>query len=83
MKFYFGAGWGKGARAFDTFAVSRDLVHWQKWAGPNLISPTESWDATYAHKPWLLKHDGVVYHFYCSVAGDNRAIALATSRELP
>ena len=23
----------------------------------------------FAHKPWLIKHDGVVYHFYCAVGG--------------
>jgi predicted GH43/DUF377 family glycosyl hydrolase len=80
VMFYFGAGWKKGA--FDTFACSRDLVHWTKWSGEDLIKPSEPWDKTFAHKPWLLKHNGVVYHFYCAVAGDNRTIALATSRDL-
>ncbi len=79
VMFYFGAFWKPGA--FDTFAASRDLVHWTKWEGPHLIQPSEPWDATYAHKPWLLKHDGVVYHFYCAVdKQDHRAIALATSQ---
>jgi hypothetical protein len=36
----------------------------------------------YAHKPWLLKHKGVVYHFYCAVGNQGRAIALATSRPM-
>lgn len=80
VMFYFGAGWQPGA--FDTFAASRDLVHWTKWTGPNLIEPSKPWDKTFAHKPWLLKHEGVVYHFYCAVAGDNRTIALATSVDL-
>jgi predicted GH43/DUF377 family glycosyl hydrolase len=80
VMFYFGAGWKKGA--FDTFACSRDLVDWTKWTGPDLISPSEPWDKTFAHKPWLLKHDGVVYHFYCAVAGKDRTIALATSVNL-
>jgi alpha-L-fucosidase 2 len=83
VMFYFGAGWQKpGPRAFDTFACSRDLEHWTPWRGPNLISPSEPWDATYAHKPWVLKHDGVVYHFYCAVGSEGRAIAVATSRDL-
>lgn len=77
---YFGAGWKPAA--FDTFAVSRDLVTWTKWEGVPLISPTEPWDKTFAHKPWLLKHEGVVYHFYCAVAGPKRVIALATSKNL-
>jgi len=36
----------------------------------------------YAHKPWLLKHHGVVYHFYCAVGNQGRAIAMATSRPM-
>ena len=80
VMFYFGAGWRPGA--FDTFACSYDLVSWTKWAGPDLIAPSESWDKTFAHKPWLLKHGGVVYHFYCAVGSQGRAIALATSKDL-
>jgi hypothetical protein len=31
----------------------------------------------------VIKHDGVVYHFYCAVdAADNRGIAVATSKDL-
>jgi predicted GH43/DUF377 family glycosyl hydrolase len=80
VMFYFGAGWKPGA--FDTFACSRDLVHWTKWTGSDLLTPSEPWDKTFAHKPWLIKHEGVVYHFYCAVAGDDRTIALATSVDL-
>lgn len=81
VMFYFGAFWKPGA--FDTFAVSRDLMNWTKWEGPDLIAPSEPWDNQYAHKPWLLKHRGVVYHFYCSVdKAGNRSIALATSVDL-
>ncbi len=77
VMFYFGAFWRPGA--FDTFACSRDLVHWTKWTGPDLVSSSEPWDKTYAHKPWVLKHDDVVYHFYCAVGDQGRVIALATS----
>jgi predicted GH43/DUF377 family glycosyl hydrolase len=77
---YFGAGWEP--KAFDTFAASRDLVHWTKWTGPHLIDPSEPWDFTYAHKPWLVKWRGTVYHFYCAVGDRGRTIALATSRPL-
>jgi predicted GH43/DUF377 family glycosyl hydrolase len=80
VMFYFGAGWKPGA--FDTFAVSYDLVHWTKWTGPDLVAPSLPWDKTYAHKPWVLKHDGVVYHFYCAVGTEGRVIAVATSRDL-
>jgi predicted GH43/DUF377 family glycosyl hydrolase len=79
VMFYFGAFWKPGA--FDTFAASRDLVHWTKWDGEDLIKASEPWDTPFAHKPWLIKHAGVVYHFYCAVGGkeQHRAIALATS----
>jgi hypothetical protein len=80
VMFYFGAFWKP--KAFDTFAASADLVHWTHWDGPHLIEPSELWDAEYAHKPWLLKHNGVVYHFYCAVGSQGRAIALATSKPM-
>lgn len=65
--------------AYDTFACSRDLLNWTKWEGKPLIAPSESYDATYAHKPFVLKHEGKVYHFYCAVGSQGRCIALATS----
>ena len=80
VMFYFGAGWQP--KAFDTFACSYDLVHWTKWTGPHLVEPGESFDKTYAHKPWLLKWNGVVYHFYCAVGTEGRVLALATSKDL-
>jgi predicted GH43/DUF377 family glycosyl hydrolase len=79
---YFGFGWLKGTTAFDTFACSYDLVSWTKWNGEPLIKPSEPFDQTFAHKPWVLKHAGVVYHFYCAVGDQGRAIALATSRDI-
>ncbi len=66
--------------AFNTFAVSHDLIHWQRWEGEDLIWPTKSYDEMFAHKSYVLKRDGVVYHFYCAVNNDGqRGIALATS----
>ena len=82
VMFFFGHRWGPPHNAFDTFACSRDLVHWTQWDGDVLIKPSEPWDKTFAHKPWLLKHDGVVYHFYCAVGNEGRCIALATSKDL-
>ena len=82
VMFYFGAFWKPGA--FDTFAASRDLITWTKWSGEDLIRPSEPYDTPFAHKPWLIKHDGVVYHFYCAVGGtkgEHRAIAVATSKD--
>jgi beta-xylosidase len=77
VMFYFGHVWKP--KAFDTFAVSRDLVNWTTWQGPHLIEPTEPFDSTFAHKPWMIKHEGVVYHYYCAVGDQGRVIAVATS----
>ena len=80
VMFYFGHVWKP--QAFDTFACSADLVHWTRWDGPHLVEPSEPWDSTFAHKPWVIKWEGVVYHFYCAVAGKARTVALATSVDL-
>ena len=66
--------------AFNTFAVSRDLIHWQRWEGDDLIIPSKPYDEMFAHKSYVVKHDGIVYHFYCAVNNDQqRGIAVATS----
>ncbi|HEX2851720.1 MAG TPA: glycosyl hydrolase [Opitutaceae bacterium] len=80
VMFYFGFRWKPNA--FDTFACSRDLVNWTKWEGPHLVEPSEPYDKPFAHKPWVMKHDGVVYHFYCALGKEGRVIALATSKDL-
>jgi predicted GH43/DUF377 family glycosyl hydrolase len=80
VMFYFGAFWKPNA--FDTFACSYDLVNWTKWEGPHLVEPSVSWDEQFAHKPWVVYHNGVVYHFYCAVGKQGRVIGLATSKQL-
>lgn len=84
VMFYFSAfNPTRDYNAFNTFAVSTDLVHWQDWTGPDLIVPSKPFDEMFAHKSYVLKHDGVVYHFYCAVNNDGqRGIAVATSRHL-
>jgi predicted GH43/DUF377 family glycosyl hydrolase len=80
VMFYFGTIWKP--KTFDTFACSTDLAHWTLWTGPNLVEPSEPWDQGCAHKPWVLKYGGVVYHFYCAEGNQGRVIALATSKNL-
>lgn len=80
IMFYFGAFWKPGA--FERFACSYDLIHWTDWEGEDLIAPSEPFDKTYAHKPWVIKWKGVVYHFYNAVGENGRVIALATSEDL-
>lgn len=84
VMFYFGAfwtGWDQGA--FNRFAVSNDLVHWTDWEGDNLIESSEPYDETFAHKSFVVKHEGIVYHYYCAVnKAGQRGIAVATSKDI-
>lgn len=82
IMFYFGAFWQDRKGAFNRFAASKDLVHWTDWGGKNLIEPSEPYDQLYAHKSFVLKYEGVVYHFYCAVNKDEqRGIAVALSKD--
>jgi predicted GH43/DUF377 family glycosyl hydrolase len=83
VMFYFGAFWQDRKGAFNRFAASNDLVNWTDWTGANLIESSEKYDELYAHKSFVLKYKGVVYHFYCAVnQKDERGIAVATSKDL-
>jgi predicted GH43/DUF377 family glycosyl hydrolase len=82
VMFYFGAFWKerKDQAAFNRFACSYDLVNWTDWKGEDLVKPSEPYDETYAHKSFVIKHKGIVYHFYCAVnSKEQRGIAVATS----
>lgn len=81
VMFYFGAFWeGRKNETFNRFACSYDLVNWTDWNGDDLIKSSEPYDIKYAHKSFVVKWKGVVYHFYCAVdAKDHRGIAVATS----
>ena len=81
VMFYFSAyNPARKYNAYNTFSVSRDLLHWQDWTGADLIWPSKPYDEMFAHKSYVVKHDGVVYHFYCAVNNDQqRGIAVATS----
>jgi len=85
VMFYFGAFWPtrKDYDAFNRFACSYDLVNWTEWDGKDLVFPSEPYDNWFAHKSYVVKHDGVVYHFYCATNHDQqRGIAVATSKDL-
>jgi len=71
----------KPYKAYNTFACSRDLIHWFDWEGEDLIYPTEDYDCVFAHKSWVVRWEGVTYHFYCACDDKgHRGIALATSK---
>ncbi len=85
VMFYFGAFWKerKGDGAFNRFACSYDLMNWTDWEGEDLIRPSEPYDETFAHKSFVIKHEGVVYHFYNAVnSKEQRGIAVATSKDM-
>ncbi len=81
VMFYFSAyNPARPYNAYNTFAVSRDLVNWQDWNGADLVYPSKPYDNMFAHKSYVVKHGGVVYHFYCAVnQAGQRGIAVATS----
>ena len=80
IMFYFGAFWKPGA--FERFACSYYLINWTDWNGEDLVAPSKDYDKKYAHKPWVLKWNGIVYHFYNAVGDRGRVIALSTSKDL-
>lgn len=82
VMFYFSAfNPSRSYKAFNTFACSYDMVTWDDWQGDDLIYPTKPFDEMFAHKSYVVKHDGVVYHFYCAVNNaEQRGIAVATSK---
>jgi predicted GH43/DUF377 family glycosyl hydrolase len=84
VMFYFGAFWeGREQEAFNRFACSYDGINWTDWTGEDLIKSTEIYDEKYAHKSYVVKYKGTVYHFYNAVnKKDQRGIAVATSKDL-
>jgi len=83
VMFYFGAFWNNRKGAFNRFACSYDLINWTDWQGDNLIESSAPFDEQFAHKSFVVKHNGIVYHFYCAVnKKDQRGIAVATSADL-
>ena len=65
----------------DSFAVSTDLQNWTK-SYIELTALNSTWANTYAHKPSVVKKNGVVYHYYCAVGTEGRTIAVDTSVDL-
>lgn len=58
-------------------------MNWTDWKGADLIIPSKNYDELFAHKSYVVKHDGVVYHFYCAVNNaEQRGIAIATSKPM-
>jgi predicted GH43/DUF377 family glycosyl hydrolase len=78
-------GLAANGRARDLLALGEDPYHFTKV--PEIlidVGPPGSIDEDYAHKPSVISHQGVLYHFYCAVGGkwpnDVRGISVARSR---
>lgn len=62
VMFYYGYNYKK---AQDGIAFSSDLFHWTKHPEPILtVGEPGEIDSIFAHKPAVIAHEGVLYHFY-------------------
>ena len=81
VMFYF--RFTEGVGAYNNFACSKDLIDWTLWDGEPLVKSEYEWENEYAHKSWVVKHEGIVYHYYCATNDKGeRFIALATSEKI-
>jgi len=83
--FYFGFGYQRPGRACEMLALGDDPLHFTKI--PEVLIDTGApgtIDETFAHKPSVIYHEGMLYHFYCAVSGkypnEVRGIAVARSK---
>jgi predicted GH43/DUF377 family glycosyl hydrolase len=82
VMYYYGLSTDRAAR--ELLALGDDAFHFNKVGEPMVdVGPPGSIDETYAHKPGIIYHDGVLYHYYCAVSGswpdETRGIAVARS----
>jgi predicted GH43/DUF377 family glycosyl hydrolase len=83
--FYYGFNYQRPGRACEMLALSADPYAFVKV--PEVLIDTGAAgtiDDTFAHKPSVITHEGVLYHFYCAVSGkypnETRGIAVARSK---
>lgn len=64
VMYYFGFDYKK---AQEGLAISKDLLNWEKYPDPIIeVGKDGEIDSIFAHKPSVIMHEGVLYHFYCS-----------------
>ena len=83
--FYYGFRYQRPGRACEMLAIGVDPYSFVKL--PEVLIDTGApgtIDETFAHKPSVITHEGVLYHFYCAVSGqypnEIRGIAVARSK---
>ncbi|XEC96146.1 hypothetical protein AB6A23_06180 [Paenibacillus tarimensis] len=92
VMYFFGYNYKK---AQEGLALSEDLFNWNKIPHPIITTGLEGeLDSTFAHKPSVVWHNGVLYHFYTAsrpyrdgdptnnIFPEFRCITVATSKEL-
>lgn len=92
VMYYFGFNYKK---AQEGIALSKDMFNWEKHPDPIIeVGGPGDIDSIFAHKPSVVIHNGVLYHYYCSCReyreGDPtvnygrefRTISVATSKPL-
>ncbi|TFC59399.1 MULTISPECIES: family 43 glycosylhydrolase [unclassified Cryobacterium] len=79
---FFRAGSAIGAR--DYYATTTEELFPWGWtmglAGAAIVSPSETYDSLYAHKPFIAQRGGRTFHYYTAVSatgGNPRTVALA------
>lgn len=74
-----------GEHAADGQAVTSAEAFPAGWRKTGVtVAPSESYDAKFAHKPWVVRIGGRWFHYYTAVDDDdNRQIALAVERKAP
>jgi hypothetical protein len=83
--FYFGYNYERPGRACELLALGNDPLHFHKVSDVLIDTGAPgAIDSTFAHKPSLICHEGMLYHFYCAVSGkypnEIRGIAVARSK---
>jgi hypothetical protein len=54
-------------QAQEGIALSKDLFNWEKHPDPIITVGEEGEiDSLFTHKPSVISHEGVLYHFYCA-----------------
>jgi predicted GH43/DUF377 family glycosyl hydrolase len=84
--FYYGFRYERPGRACEMLALGSTPYSFHKV--PEILIDTGApgtIDETFAHKPSVITHEGVLYHFYCAVSGKypNEARGIAVARSQP
>jgi predicted GH43/DUF377 family glycosyl hydrolase len=84
--FYYGFRYERPGRACEMLALGANPYSFVK--SPEILIDTGApgtIDETFAHKPSVITHEGVLYHFYCAVSGQypNEVRGIAVARSTP